>query len=153
MADSDIQILSAHEVRAVLTGREVELIRVVQMAYEIHAQGASSLPPSTFLHFSNDKRNRIIALPAYLGQDFEVAGVKWMISIMCAVLKHQCIEPNNRCIAEASSAARLPILRGVWLRHAPTRIGSSYSVHSDWGYLTWRSVSLRLISHVQTIKV
>lgn len=80
MTNTDIRIVRAHEVRALLTGRERELIETVQAAYETHARGDSSLPHSTFLRFPNDNRNRIIALPAYLGDDFAIAGMKWIAS-------------------------------------------------------------------------
>ena len=80
MTNTDIRILRAHEVQTLLESREIELIQTVQSAYEAHAHGASSLPHSTFLRFPNNERNRIIALPAYLGEDFEVAGMKWIAS-------------------------------------------------------------------------
>jgi 2,3-diaminopropionate biosynthesis protein SbnB len=80
MRNGDILILKGHEVLALLTGREAELIRTVGSAYETHAGGDSSLPHSTFLRFPEGPRNRIIALPAYLGEQFGVAGIKWVAS-------------------------------------------------------------------------
>ncbi len=80
MHTGDVCILKGAEVCTLLAGHELEVIRTVQAAYETHACGASALPHSTFLRFPDDARNRIIALPAYLGQDFEVAGIKWIAS-------------------------------------------------------------------------
>src|SRR5258707_1882796 len=80
MRDGDIAILRGAGVRAVLAGRELELIQAVRIAYETHGRGDSSLPHSTFLPFPGQPRNRIIALPAYLGGACRIAGVKWVSS-------------------------------------------------------------------------
>lgn len=80
MCDRDVLILKGDEVAAALAGRESEIIRTVAAAYQSHGAGKSVLPNSLFLPLPNGERNRIIALPAYLGQGFEAAGLKWVSS-------------------------------------------------------------------------
>jgi len=80
MDNNDIMILKNHEVVALLSGRESEIVQAVEAAYRTHAGHQSSLPHSLFLRFPDHARNRIIALPAYLGGDFSVAGMKWIAS-------------------------------------------------------------------------
>lgn len=80
MHKSDILILTGNEVRQLVERQETAIIAAVRRAYEIHGSGNSFLPHSTFLTFPNGNSNRIIALPAYLGDEFETAGIKWISS-------------------------------------------------------------------------
>lgn len=73
-------ILGAGDVRAVLDGAEQDVLSVVREAYTLHALGRTSVPHSVFLRFPADDHNRIIALPAYLGTEPPVSGVKWVSS-------------------------------------------------------------------------
>jgi len=81
LSSSDIQIIGAPEVEAALTGREEDVLDAVKTAYETHSRGASSLPHSSFLRFPDSDKDRIICLPAYLGEDYQLAGVKWIASV------------------------------------------------------------------------
>lgn len=80
MRNDDLLILRGIEVHTLLAGRELELIHIIRTAYIAHRQGDSSLPHSTFLSFPGEQVNRIIALPAYIGKEFGVAGIKWIAS-------------------------------------------------------------------------
>jgi len=81
LPNSDILIIGALEVEAALKGREMQVLDAVQKAYETHSRGASSLPHSSFLRFPDSDKDRIICLPAYLGGDYQLAGVKWIASM------------------------------------------------------------------------
>jgi 2,3-diaminopropionate biosynthesis protein SbnB len=81
MPGSDVLIIGAPEVEAALKGCEESVLDAVRKAYESHSSGASSLPHSSFLRFPDSDKDRIICLPAYLGGEFELAGVKWIASM------------------------------------------------------------------------
>jgi ornithine cyclodeaminase len=75
-----VLILSRADVLTVLDDGPGTVTRVVRGSYVAHAQGKTSVPHSVFLRFPDDARNRIIALPAYVGGERPVAAVKWVAS-------------------------------------------------------------------------
>jgi ornithine cyclodeaminase len=80
MQDDSLLVLSWKDVILLLANREPELIELVGRAYVAHRNGESSLPHSTFLRFPGNESDRIISLPAFLGEGFEIAGIKWIAS-------------------------------------------------------------------------
>lgn len=77
---NEIKIIKANEIASILENKEEKIMEIVADAYVEHKFGISSLPHSIFLRFPENKRNRIIGLPAYLGGEYNVAGMKWISS-------------------------------------------------------------------------
>jgi N-[(2S)-2-amino-2-carboxyethyl]-L-glutamate dehydrogenase len=76
----ELSIINGKTVCDVIRAQRAECIDVVRDAYLAHAQGHSVSPDSYFLRFPDKPDCRIIALPAYLGDGFGVAGLKWIAS-------------------------------------------------------------------------
>ena len=76
----DLSIINGKTVSDVIHGHRDECVGIVRDAYLAHADGRSVNPDSYFLRFPEKPDCRIIALPAYLGNGFDVAGLKWIAS-------------------------------------------------------------------------
>jgi 2,3-diaminopropionate biosynthesis protein SbnB len=75
-----VLIIGHDLVSDILAGRELELIEQVSLAYQAFHAGQCGVPHSTFLQPPDNERNRMVALPAYLGGPAPAAGVKWISS-------------------------------------------------------------------------
>lgn len=78
--DNGLLVLSGPDVQHLLEGRHRDVIAAVHRAYVEHEAGRSWLPHSVFVRFPGRVKERIIALPGYLGGADEVAGIKWISS-------------------------------------------------------------------------
>ncbi|MFJ2442188.1 2,3-diaminopropionate biosynthesis protein SbnB [Streptomyces sp. NPDC087658] len=135
-------VISGAQVQDVLTGREKKMAELIESTYRLHGADGTVNPPSYFLRFPNRPASRIIALPASLGGDSAVDGLKWISSFpenvdkgiprASAVLilndpttgyPFACLESSViSAVRTAASAA----LAADWLsrdRNRPTRIG------------------------------
>jgi len=79
-AAPSFSVISGAPVKRVVHGREAEVVRLVEAAYRLHAEGRSVNPPSYFLRFPDRPSSRIIALPASLRGTVPVDGLKWIAS-------------------------------------------------------------------------
>ncbi len=75
-----IRVVTAADVARRVDADRAGCVDVVRRAYLAHDRGDSVNPQSAFLRFPHLPRSRIISLPAYLGGEFDVAGIKWIAS-------------------------------------------------------------------------
>lgn len=76
----EFSVISGAQVQHALQGRETEVMELVETIYRLHGDGDSVNPPSYFLRFPDRPASRIIALPASIGGQVRVDGVKWISS-------------------------------------------------------------------------
>ncbi|MCE6995145.1 2,3-diaminopropionate biosynthesis protein SbnB [Saccharothrix sp. S26] len=91
-----LRIVTAEEVSKQVDADREGVLTAVRDAYLAHDAGTTSNPHSSFLRFPDRPRDRIIALPAYLGGPREVAGIKWIASF-----------PANTAVGKPRASAAL----------------------------------------------
>lgn len=136
----ELSIINGKTVFDIIRAHRDECIGIVRDAYLAHADGHSVNPDSYFLRFPKKPDCRIIALPAYLGDGFDVAGLKWIASYpgntqrgfprASAVLVLNNYETGypfailESSIISASRTAASAILAGFWLNGQSRRAQS-----------------------------
>jgi N-[(2S)-2-amino-2-carboxyethyl]-L-glutamate dehydrogenase len=135
-------VISGAQVQQALQGRVSQIVELVEATYRLHGAGHSVNPPSYFLRFPDRPSSRIIALPASIGGQVRVDGLKWISSFpdnvaagiprASAVLilndhdtgyPFACLEGS---IISATRTAASAALAADWLsrgRRRPTRVG------------------------------
>ena len=73
-------VISGAQVQHALQGREDQIVQLIEATYQLHSAGDSVNPPSYFLRFPDRPSSRIIALPASIGGQVPVDGLKWISS-------------------------------------------------------------------------
>jgi ornithine cyclodeaminase len=73
-------VISGGQVQHALEGREKQIVELVESTYRLHSAGDTVNPPSYFLRFPDRPTSRIIALPASIGGQVKVDGIKWISS-------------------------------------------------------------------------
>jgi N-[(2S)-2-amino-2-carboxyethyl]-L-glutamate dehydrogenase len=73
-------VIGGAQVQHALQGREHQIVELAEATYRLHSAGDSVNPPSYFLRFPDRPSSRIIALPASIGGQLRVDGLKWISS-------------------------------------------------------------------------
>src|SRR5712675_2655728 len=76
----ELSIINGKTVSDIVRANRAACVEAVEHAYLAHAKGQAINPHSYFLRFPEKPDCRIIALPAFLGDGFAVAGLKWIAS-------------------------------------------------------------------------
>jgi 2,3-diaminopropionate biosynthesis protein SbnB len=135
-------VISGAQVQRILQGREKQVVELVEAVYRLHGAGETVNPPSYFLRFPDRPSARIIALPASIGGQVPVDGLKWISSFpenvaagiprASAVLilndhdtgyPFACLESSIISATRTAASAALAADRLSWGRARPERVG------------------------------
>jgi ornithine cyclodeaminase len=135
-------VISGAQVNDVLRNREKQLVELVEATYLLHHARQTVNPPSYFLRFPDRPSSRIIALPASVGGEVGVDGVKWISSFpgnidsglprasAVLILNDQetgypfaCIESSIISAVRTAASAALGAAKLSKGRTRPTRLG------------------------------
>jgi N-[(2S)-2-amino-2-carboxyethyl]-L-glutamate dehydrogenase len=78
--EKNFSVISGRIVNEILQSNYTKVIGLVESAYIIHGEKKTLNPDSYFLKYPEKPEARIIALPAHLGGEFNVSGIKWIAS-------------------------------------------------------------------------
>lgn len=76
----EFSVVTGTAARDIIGRNRPQIVQEVKQTYLVHEAGDSVNPDSYFLRFPQKPDSRIIALPAYLGGEHNVAGIKWISS-------------------------------------------------------------------------
>jgi hypothetical protein len=99
--DTSFLYLSQEDVVAAGGTDMPAVIDVIERAFRVKADGAVSMPPKVMITWSDEPgteelHGRIMAMPAYVGGEFDVAGIKW-IPASRPILPAVCPGPTRWC--------------------------------------------------------
>lgn len=136
-------VISGNQVQDTLSGQEDRVTKIIENTYLLHGRGDTINPDSHFLRFPERPSSRIIALPASVGGDVDVHGIKWISSFPdnvasgiprasavlilndtvtgypFACMESSIISASRTAASAALAAVRLSTLRGT----SPRRVG------------------------------
>src|SRR4051794_3057921 len=86
MAGTAFRYLSQEDVVAAGGLDMAAIVDVIERAFRVKAEGRVFMPPKVMITWSDEpgteeKHGRIMAMPAYVGGEFDVAGLKWIPSV------------------------------------------------------------------------
>lgn len=73
-------VIPGSTVSRILQDNYFDVVDLVEKAYIAHGEKKSINPNSYFLRYPEKPEARIIALPAHLGENFNISGIKWIAS-------------------------------------------------------------------------
>ncbi|MEP2783234.1 MAG: hypothetical protein ABJO67_20250 [Pseudoruegeria sp.] len=127
---SQLQYVAADEINHILQENRSELIDLVATCYQTFYDGHAINPDTYSLKFPQKPNSRINALPAYVGQDCDLAGLKWVASFPDNVAENRQRASASIILNSFKSGYPLAILDGTMISSARTVASAALAARS-----------------------
>lgn len=111
-------------------------VEIMEEHFRLHGEGEVLLPSKVVLDLGERERGRINALPAYVGGDIDICGIKWVASFPANPHRHGIPRANAIIILNDShTGSPLTIMDGTYISAmrtgAVTGVGVKYLARED----------------------
>jgi 2,3-diaminopropionate biosynthesis protein SbnB len=135
MGKSEFIYLSQEDVLATGIGMD-RMLDIIESVLALHDANKVILPSKVILDLGERERGRINAMPAYLGGDFEICGMKWIAGFPKNPVKYGIPRAHALTILnDAETGVPLAVMDGTYISAmrtgAVTGVGARYLANSD----------------------
>ena len=150
MSSDTLLLLKGTDIITLLNQQEAAILKAVQRAYQAHARGLTTMPADSYLRFPGMEKERIISKVAYLGGDFEVAGIKWIASFPSNLAKGMERASATLILNSIETGRPLAIMESSVISAKRTAASAALGARQLWPHETLTAVGMvgcGLINH------
>lgn len=127
--------LSQEDVRA-LGVQMQDVIQIIEKVFALHDEGKVNLPSKVILDLGERDRGRINAMPAHIGGDIEMCGIKWIAGFPGNPVRFGIPRAHALIVLnDSSTGVPLAIMDGTYISAmrtgAVTGVGAKYLANPD----------------------
>lgn len=135
MGSTDLIFLNEADVRATDINMS-QTIQIVERVLALHDAGKVNLPSKVILDLGEHERGRINAMPAYVGEEFEICGIKWIAGFPQNPKKYGIPRAHAIIILnDSETGVPLAIMEGTYVSAmrtgAVSGVGAKYLANPD----------------------
>ncbi len=132
-----VELLYLSQEDVIATGIDMpRVMDIVERVLALHDEGKVNLPSKVILDLGERERGRINAMPAYLGGDFEICGIKWIAGFPPNPTRYGIPRAHALIVLNSSdTGVPLAIMDGTYISAmrtgAVTGVGAKYLANPD----------------------
>lgn len=157
MQDIEFLYLTQADVRATGVGMPM-VMDAVEDSFRLHHQGQTNLPHKTVLDLGERERGRGNAMPAYVGGEYDVFGIKWIAGFPKNPVLHGLPRATGFFVLNDSwKGIPLAIMDCTWLSAmrtgAVTGVGAKYLARMDSESVAMIGAGVQARTQLEALKV